>query len=211
MHQEIVISGFGGQGVLFVGQLLAYAGLAEGRHVTWIPSYGPEMRGGTAHCTVIVSDDEIGSPLVRNPSAAVLMNPPSLEKYANLVQAGGVLVLDSTLIQARTGRTDVTELAIPAKEIADELGVPQIANVVLLGALMAATGVVQRATMERVLEEHLSARHRAKLEANKQALRRGMALASPGAEFPASDERAGPRALRELQAELAAGPGPVAV
>lgn len=176
MQEEIIISGFGGQGVLFAGQLLAHAGLEEGRHVTWIPSYGPEMRGGTAHCTVIVSDDEIGSPLVRRPSAALVLNPPSMDKYAPLVRPGGLLILDSTLIEQRSGRDDIREIAIPAKDIADELGLPQIANVVMLGALLEATGVVQLETMERVLEEHLSARHRDTLDANKLALRRGAAF-----------------------------------
>src|SRR5512144_793164 len=98
MQQEIVIAGFGGQGVLFAGQVLAYAGLAEGKHVTWIPSYGPEMRGGTAHCTVIISDEDIGSPLVRNPAVAIVLNPPSMQKYESLVRPGGLLISDSTLI-----------------------------------------------------------------------------------------------------------------
>lgn len=173
MHHEIIISGFGGQGILFAGQLLAYAGLEEGRHVTWIPSYGPEMRGGTAHCTVIVSDEEIGSPLVRNPSAALVLNPPSMEKYAALVQRGGVLILDSTLIEERSGRDDIEQVAVPAKQIANELGFPQIANMVMLGALIAAIGILQLGTMDKVLEEHVSARHRDALDANKQALRRG--------------------------------------
>lgn len=173
MHQEIIISGFGGQGVLFAGQLLAYAGLAEGRHVTWIPSYGPEMRGGTAHCTVIISDEEIGSPLVSHPTAVIVMNPPSLEKYAPLVQENGVLILDGTLVTERSNRTDIQVLAIPAKTIADELGAPQIANVVMLGALIAATGVVALTTMDQVLAQHMSARHRDKLDANVRALRRG--------------------------------------
>lgn len=177
MQHEIVISGFGGQGVLFVGQLLAYAALEEGRHVTWIPSYGPEMRGGTAHCTVIVSDEEIGSPLVKNPTAALVLNPPSLTKYAPLMKPRGVLVLDSTLIEQRSGRTDIQEIALPAKRIADELGVPQIANVVMLGALIAATNVVTLETMDKVLEAHVSARHRHKLDANKAALRHGAARA----------------------------------
>jgi 2-oxoglutarate ferredoxin oxidoreductase subunit gamma len=173
MHQEIIISGFGGQGVLFAGQLLAYAGMAEGRHVTWIPSYGPEMRGGTAHCTVIISDQEIGSPLVEHPTAAVVMNPPSLEKYAPLVRPQGLLVVDATLIEQRAARTDLDELLVPARAIADELGTPQSANVVLLGALSAATGVVTLETLGRVLAEHLSARRRDTLEANLTALRRG--------------------------------------
>jgi 2-oxoglutarate ferredoxin oxidoreductase subunit gamma len=173
MHHEIIISGFGGQGVLFAGQLLAYAGLAEGRHVTWIPSYGPEMRGGTAHCTVIVSDEEIGSPLVAHPSAALILNPPSMEKYAPLVRPGGVLIRDSTLVAAESGRLDIHELAVPAKDMADELGLPQVANVVMLGALVAATGVVELETLDRVLAEHISERHRDKLAANNAALRRG--------------------------------------
>lgn len=173
MHQEIVISGFGGQGVLFAGQLLAYAGLAEGRHVTWIPSYGPEMRGGTCHCTVIISDEEIGAPLVRRPSAAIVLNPPSMAKYAPTVHAGGVLIRDSTLVQESAGRDDIREIAFPAKEIATELGFPQIANVVMIGALAAATGIVQLETVDRVLEEHLGERHRKALEPNKVGLRRG--------------------------------------
>ena len=177
MQHEIIISGFGGQGVLFAGQLLAYAALEEDRHVTWIPSYGPEMRGGTAHCTVIVADDEIGSPLVRHPSAALVLNPPSLAKYAPLLKPGGVLILDATLIEQRSARTDIHEIALPAKAIADELGVPQIANVVMLGALLAATGVVALETMDKVLQDHVSERHRSKLEANKLALRRGFAFA----------------------------------
>lgn len=173
MHHEIVISGFGGQGILFAGQLLAYAAMEEGRHVTWIPSYGPEMRGGTAHCIVIVSDEEIGSPLVKHPTAALVLNPPSLEKYAPLVKPNGVLILDSTLIETRSARSDIQEIAVPAKEIADELGAPQIANVVMLGALLAATHVVALETMDKVLEEHVSAKHRHMLQANKMALRRG--------------------------------------
>ncbi|TAH51262.1 MAG: 2-oxoacid:ferredoxin oxidoreductase subunit gamma [Chloroflexota bacterium] len=173
MHHEIIISGFGGQGVLFAGQLLAYAALAEGRHVTWIPSYGPEMRGGTAHCTVIISEKEIGSPLVQHPTAALVMNPPSMEKYAPLVKTDGVLILDATLIEQRSARIDLDEIAIPAKAIADELGTPQIANVVMLGALIAATHVVSIETMNEVIAQHLSARHRDKLEANQRALQRG--------------------------------------
>lgn len=177
MHHEIIISGFGGQGVLFVGQLLAYAGLAEGRHVTWIPSYGPEMRGGTANCTVIISDQEIGSPLVQHPTAALVMNPPSFEKYATRVQAHGVLIVDSSLVTQTAAREDINEIRLPAKEIATELGAPQIANVVMLGALIAATKVVALETMSQVLEEHMSARHRDKLQANKLALQRGAEFA----------------------------------
>ncbi len=177
MQQEIVIAGFGGQGVLFAGQLLAYAGLAEGRHVTWIPSYGPEMRGGTAHCTVVISDEPIGSPLVSHPSAAMVLNAPSLAQYAPAVKAGGVLVTDSTLISEHSNRSDLREIALPAKDIASELGNPQIANVVMLGALVRATGVVQLQSIEQVLEQHIGARHRDALEPNKRALARGATYA----------------------------------
>ncbi len=190
MQASIVISGFGGQGVLFAGQLLAYAGLAEGRHVTWIPSYGPEMRGGTAHCMTIISDEEIGSPLVRHPNAALVLNPPSMLRYEPLVSPGGVLVLDSTLVAQRSTRTDIRQIAVPAKDIASELGFPQIANAVMVGALLGATGWLSLQTIEAVLDEHVGARHREALAPNKRALRRGAELG-----------RATPQPLEELWTE----------
>lgn len=176
MHEEIIISGFGGQGALFAGQLLTYAGMAEGRHVTWIPSYGPEMRGGTARCTIIISDDEIGSPLVHNPSAAIVMNIPSMEKYEPLVQEGGVLVYNSSLIDRPVQRKDLRAAAVPANDIASELGDARMANLVMLGAFLALTQVVSPSTVDEVLDEHLAERRRHLLEPNKEALRRGMAL-----------------------------------
>src|SRR4026209_231260 len=118
MQEEIIISGFGGQGVLFAGQLLAYSGVADGLHVTWIPSYGPEMRGGTAHCEVVISSEEIGSPLTAHPTVAIVLNSPSMDKYEPLVKAGGLLLVDSTLVSRRTARHDIHEIAVPAKEIA---------------------------------------------------------------------------------------------
>jgi 2-oxoglutarate ferredoxin oxidoreductase subunit gamma len=178
MHHEIIISGFGGQGALFAGQLLAYAALAEGRHVTWIPSYGPEMRGGTANCTVIVSDEEIGSPLVRRPTAAIVLNPPSFDRYEPLIQKEGVLLINASLISTVSKRTDIRAIAIQANEVAAEIGAAQMANVVLVGALVAATGVVKLETLDQILEEHISARHLDKLELNKQALWRGEAIAN---------------------------------
>lgn len=178
MQHEIIISGFGGQGALFAGQLLAYGALMEGRHVTWIPSYGPEMRGGTANCTVIISDEEIGSPLVRRPTAAIVLNPPSYERYEPLVQEGGALFSNASLISLRSERKDIYEFAIPANAIASEIGQAQLANVVLVGALATVTGAVKIETLERVLEEHVSAKHRDKLELNKQALHRGAACVS---------------------------------
>lgn len=173
MHEEIIISGFGGQGVLFAGQLLAYAGVEDGLHVTWIPSYGPEMRGGTAHCQVILSSEEIGSPLTTHPTAVIALNNPSMDKYEDLVKPGGMLLIDSSLITHSTTRHDIRELALPAKEIASALGAPQAANMVLLGALAAATGIVRIETLERVLKKKLGERHADTYEANKQALRCG--------------------------------------
>ncbi len=172
MQQEIIIAGFGGQGVLFAGQVIAYAALAEGRHVTWIPSYGPEMRGGTANCTVVVSDEEIGSPLVKRPSAAIVLNQPSMDRYAPLVAPGGVLVVDASLIETRSGRTDIHEFDVMAKDIAAELGQPRAANVVALGALVAATGVVQLASVEAVLAKKFAANPEV-LHANRRALHLG--------------------------------------
>jgi 2-oxoglutarate ferredoxin oxidoreductase subunit gamma len=180
MHHEIIISGFGGQGALFAGQLLAYGGLAEDRYVTWIPSYGPEMRGGTANCTVIISDDEIGSPLVRQPTAAMVLNLPSFNRYEPLVQKDGILVVNSSLITALSQRMDIRRIDIDANQIATELGAAQMANVIMVGALIAATGMMRLETLDQVLDERLSSRHRDKLEANKRALRRGADLARAG-------------------------------
>ena len=176
-HEETIFSGFGGQGALFAGKLLAYAGIAEGLYVTWFPSYGPEMRGGTAHCTVIVSEEEIGAPVIRNPSAAVVLNLPSLEKYGPLVNPGGVLVVNTSLIPKTCERDDIRIISIPASDIASELGNTRMANLVLLGALIEATGIVSMEAIEQQLEEHLSERHRKWLEPNKQALRKGASLA----------------------------------
>jgi 2-oxoglutarate ferredoxin oxidoreductase subunit gamma len=177
MHHEIIISGFGGQGALFAGQLLAYGALAEGRHVTWIPSYGPEMRGGTANCTVIISDQEIGSPLTRHPTAALVLNPPSFDRFEPAMEKDGVLIVNTSLVSTQSKRDDLRVVYAPANEIATELGATQLANVVMLGALIAATGLLKFETLDRVLDEHISARHRDKLELNKRALRRGAELA----------------------------------
>ena len=131
---EVIISGFGGQGTLFAGQILAYTGMDAGKHVTWMPSYGPEMRGGKARCTVVVSDKEIGSPIVRQPSSAIVMNIPSMEAYEPAVRPGGVLVVNSSLVNLTSQRDDITTLYIPATTMAVEMGNPRIANMILLGA-----------------------------------------------------------------------------
>jgi 2-oxoglutarate ferredoxin oxidoreductase subunit gamma len=175
MRAEIIFSGFGGQGALFAGQLLAYAALDAGRHVTWIPSYGPEMRGGTAHCTVVVSDEPIGSPLVRRPYAVVALNSTSFEKYESLVKPGGLLVYDSSLVQSPRRRADIRYVAVPANVIAEELGNIRQANVVLLGALLRDTDALPLAVVETALDNHLPERQRKYLASNKQALRRGAA------------------------------------
>ncbi len=176
MNEEIVFSGFGGQGALFAGQLLAYSALDSGLHVTWIPSYGPEIRGGTAHCTVVISDEPIGSPLVRKPRSVVALNLPSFEKYEPLIKPGGLMVYNESLIPKQPARTDIRYVRVPANDIADELGNVRMANVVLLGAYFAATGTMRLETVEGALDLHLGERQRKYLAANKQALRRGAAV-----------------------------------
>ena len=173
MHEEIIVSGFGGQGALFAGQLLAYAASDGGKHVTWIPSYGPEMRGGTAHCTVVVSDEEIGSPLVRRPASVIALNRPSFEKYEPLVKPGGWMIYNASLIDSRPERADIHYVAVPANDIAEDLGAARQANVALLGALLAATGILPLEAVYRALDDHLPPRQRKFLDSNKEALRRG--------------------------------------
>lgn len=188
MHEEIIISGFGGQGALFAGQLLAYTGMSVGKHVTWIPSYGPEMRGGTAHCTVIISDNPIGSPLVRHPSAAICLNLPSLDKYEGLVKPGGVLIYNSSLIDRPVYRTDLTLIPVAANDISIELtaavsagrvGDTRLANVIMIGALLEVTGILPPEAVEAALEVHLPERHKHWLEPNKAALQRGAVVSLP--------------------------------
>ncbi len=176
-HEETVFSGFGGQGVLFAGQLLSYAGLAEGLYVTWFPSYGPEMRGGTANCTVILSEEEIGAPVVRHPTAAIVFNGPSFTKYEPLVKPGGLLLVNSSLITARSAREDVRAVFVPATDVATELGNVRMANMVLLGGFVELTGLVSLQTIVQQLDEHLSERQRKWLEPNERALHRGAELA----------------------------------
>jgi 2-oxoglutarate ferredoxin oxidoreductase subunit gamma len=177
MQTEVVLSGFGGQGALFAGQVLAFTALEAGKHVTWIPSYGPEMRGGTAHCTVIVSDDEIGSPVVRNPSAAIVLNIPSLERYESLVKPGGVLVVNASLVDRTPQRTDLRALMVPATEIAEGLGEKRMANMVLLGALLQAEPIFSLEAVGKALGNHIAEHRKKSVPANLEAMRRGAALA----------------------------------
>jgi len=177
MQEEIIISGFGGQGSLFAGQLLAYAAMGEELHVTWIPSYGPEMRGGKARCTVVISDQEIGAPLVRRPSAAVVLNIPSMEAFEPSVKPGGVLVVNSSMVPDESDRDDIHVIYVPASDLATELGNVRMANVLCLGALVEATGVIPEEAVERALDDHLPERHRSLLDLNKEALKKGASLA----------------------------------
>jgi len=175
-HEDIIFAGFGGQGVLFAGQLLSYAGMAENLHVTWIPSYGPEMRGGTANCTVILSEEEIGAPIVRHPTIAVVLNLPSMEKYEPLVKPGGLLIVNNSLIPVTSERQDIRTIYVAASDIATELGNSRMANMVILGALIGATQIVSLETVARQLDEHLSQRQRKWLEPNITALKKGAEL-----------------------------------
>jgi len=143
--------------------------------VTWIPSYGPEMRGGTANCTVVISDEEIGSPFVKNPTAVLAMNLPSLDKYEHLVKPGGVLVVNSSMVNREVEREDINVVSLPANEIAEEAGSKRAVNMVMLGALLANADILTLDELEKALEDHLPKRHHKFLPANKAALRQGAA------------------------------------
>lgn len=173
MQTEIVIAGFGGQGVLFTGQLLTYAAMDEGKEVTWIPSYGPEMRGGTANCTVVISEEEIGSPMVRNPLAVIAMNLPSLDKYEGMVKTGGVLVINESMVDREVKRKDIKVVMVKANDIAEELGDKRMTNMVLLGALIANLPVLPLRAIEKALAGHLPERHHKLLPKNYEALKKG--------------------------------------
>ena len=180
MHEEIVVSGFGGQGALFAGQLLTYTGMDEGWHVTWIPSYGPEMRGGTAHCTVILSGDDIGSPIIREPSVCIVMNPPSMAKYEPLVRPGGLLVVNATLIPTQAQRDDIDVVYVPANELAAELGNVKMANVVLLGAMLGTREILPVESIMRTFDLHIPERRKHIIAPNKRALNRGIQYVKEG-------------------------------
>jgi 2-oxoglutarate ferredoxin oxidoreductase subunit gamma len=176
MQNETIIAGFGGQGVLFTGKVLAYAGLEDGLEVTWLPSYGPEMRGGTANCTVVISDEEIGSAQVMNPRAVIVMNQPSLDKYEDQVAPGGYLVVNSSLVNRKTTRKDITIIEIPGTELAEELGDKRLTNSVLLGGLAAKADYLTLKSIEKGIEKSLSKDKKNLLESNIKALQKGAAF-----------------------------------
>jgi 2-oxoglutarate ferredoxin oxidoreductase subunit gamma len=176
MLERIIISGFGGQGVMLMGRLLAYAGMIEGKKVAWMPSYGPEMRGGTANCTVLISSNEIGSPIVSHPKILIAMNQPSLDKFEPNVRENGLIILNSSLIKREVKRKDVNIIKIPADDIAAKLGNPRATNMVVLGAYVKKSGAVKMETIFRALEEALTGPKQKLLDKNKEALKQGAEL-----------------------------------
>lgn len=180
MLHQVIMAGFGGQGMMLAGQLLAYAGMLEGKHVSWYPSYGPEMRGGTANCTVVVSDEPVASPVVSQATAVIAMNRPSVERFEKVLSPGGVLVYNSSLVEQGPTRSDVRIAAVPANALADELGDRRVANLVALGALIALTGVVAPESVVASLKRILPERRHNLIAVNAQALARGASAVSPG-------------------------------
>jgi len=175
MQSDVVMAGFGGQGILLIGKMLAYAGMHDGKEVSWLPSYGPEMRGGTCNCTVVISDTPVGSPVIRSPRAVLAMNLPSLEKFEPDIRSGGLLLINSSLIDRGAKRDDLTVIEVPANEMATELGNPRGANMVALGAYLGATDAVSLEEIENVIRETFAAKPGV-IEVNIEALHKGYEL-----------------------------------
>jgi 2-oxoglutarate ferredoxin oxidoreductase subunit gamma len=181
MQNDVIMAGFGGQGILLIGKMLAYAGMHAGKEVSWLPSYGPEMRGGTCNCTVVISDKPVGSPVIRSPRAVVAMNLPSLEKFEDDIRPGGVLLINSSLINRGAERDDLTVVQVPANEIAAELGNPRGANMVALGAYLGATDAVSLDEVIEVVRDTFAAKP-AVIDVNIEALRKGYELGAAAAQ-----------------------------
>jgi 2-oxoglutarate ferredoxin oxidoreductase subunit gamma len=179
MTTDVIMAGFGGQGILMIGNLLSIAAMEEGKHVTYFPAYGVEMRGGTANCTVVVSDEEIGSPVVGRPKACVIMNGPSLEKYLPLIQEGGSLVINRSLVDPEKAvRDDLRLLSIPANDIARQvIGSQQLASMVALGAYVTVTGVVSIETLFDCIPKVISKKYEKFIPLNVNALKEGESFA----------------------------------
>ena len=175
MHTEIILAGFGGQGVLLIGKLLAYAGMRAGQEVTWMPAYGPEMRGGTCNCTVVLSGRPIGSPISKSPHGLIALNLPSLDKFEDAVRPDGIIVVTTSLINRLPHRTDLTVVPVPANEVAIECGNAKAANMVALGAYLGASGIVDLEQVKSIVTESFAARPKL-IEVNHAALTRGFAL-----------------------------------
>lgn len=170
---QYLFAGFGGQGILFAGKFAAYKGLTEEKQVSWLPSYGPEMRGGTASCSVIISDDPVGSPIVSKPDVLIAMNLPSLDRYEDAVVPGGMIFLDSSLIERKVKRGDVTVHYIPATRLAGENGMPTLANMIIMGNVLKATDGFNDDSVNAALKKVISAKHADMLEVNLKALKIG--------------------------------------
>ena len=173
MTNELIIAGFGGQGVLLMGEIIAQAGMIEDKNVSWLPSYGPEMRGGTANCCVIVSSDPVGSPVVTEADAAIVMNKPSLDKFENAVKPGGKLFVNSSLIDKQPTRTDITVISVPANDIAAKLGNLRVANMVMLGAFIASSEALSKASIIEATEAALGKGKAHLIPVNEAALDEG--------------------------------------
>ena len=167
---KLIIAGFGGQGVMLIGQMIAYAGMLEGKEVTWMPSYGPEMRGGTANCTVIVSDKKISSPIVTEATAVVVMNQPSLVKFEKMVAPRGQLFINTSLIKEKPSREDVEILNVDANKIAADLHSDKVSNMVILGAIVNKTNIVKLESIKKVMEKFFTGKKSELLSINKKAL-----------------------------------------
>jgi len=172
---NILLAGFGGQGVLFAGKLIAEAGLIEGREISWLPSYGPEMRGGTANCSVVLSDEPIGSPLVTEPDVLIAMNQPSLDKVIADVAPGGTVIVDSTMVPRLPERGDVKLFAVPATKLAEDAGLKGLGNVVLVGKLLKEIGFCGIEALDAAIVKSVPAKRQHLLEPNRKALEIGMA------------------------------------
>lgn len=172
MQNDVIMAGFGGQGILLIGKMLAYAGMHEGKEVSWLPSYGPEMRGGTCNCTVVISDRTVGSPVIQSPRAVLAMNLPSLDKFEANVRPGGLLLVNTSLINREPARSDVRVVKVAANEIANELGNPRGANMVALGAYVGASGAVSLEEVELVVRETFASKPKV-VDVNLEALHRG--------------------------------------
>lgn len=170
---NMLIAGFGGQGVLFAGKFIAYKGLLEGKELSWLPSYGPEMRGGTANCSVILSDIPVGSPIVSKPDVLMAMNLPSLDKYENSAVSGGYIFVDSTLIDRKVMRSDVKAFYIPATKLAKDAGFPTLANMIMVGKMIKEAGIVSHDGLTDALKKVVSAKRAELLDVNLQAIEIG--------------------------------------
>ncbi|MBO2516134.1 MAG: 2-oxoacid:ferredoxin oxidoreductase subunit gamma [Clostridiales bacterium] len=175
MTHSYLIAGFGGQGLLFAGKFLVNKGMMEGKEVSWLPSYGPEMRGGTANCSVIISDDPVGSPIVDHPNILMVMNLPSLDKYENAVQKGGMIVVDSSLIERKVVRDDVKAIYVPATQMADDNGLKGLANMILAGRILKELGEFNDEQVEAALKKVVSVKHPDMYDFNLTALKLGAA------------------------------------